>query len=146
MKIKNIKDLWISKEKFDYILNVKNKIEYEKWVWYVDNNKKYFTWYENTQRGIEAKSKIDEVPEDFRDDVLTSLNKKKAYAEFNNKKGLYEIIISFNQNTGVISTTFMKKITKQHLIMLLEMANYLDAYLLNTGKTIIDEKVIEELE
>jgi hypothetical protein len=28
----------------------------------------------------------------------------------------------------------------------LDLANYLDAYLLNNGKTIIDEKVIESLE
>ncbi|MBF7092637.1 hypothetical protein IUY40_13960 [Flavobacterium sp. ALJ2] len=144
--LKNIKDPYISKEKFDYILNVKNKLDYNKWIQYVDSHQNYFTWYENTEDGIYKKNNMDKVPESFREKEILYLDKKNAHAEYNTKKGFYEVILSFNYNLGIISTTFQKKITKEHLKMLLEMANHLDAYLLNSGKTIIDEKVVKELE
>jgi predicted Ser/Thr protein kinase len=73
------------------------------------------------------------------------LNKHKVFAEFNKKRGWYEIVIGFNDELNVIGTTFMKPIKKEHLKRLLEMASYLDALLLNHGDEIIDENVIENL-
>jgi hypothetical protein len=107
----------------------------------------YYTWYENTKDGIYMKNNINEIPENFREKVLNGLNKKEVLSEFNDKKGYYEIVVNYNIELGIISTTFMKRIKKEHLERLLDMANYLDAYLLNrNGKTIIDEKLIESLE
>ncbi|WP_269222515.1 hypothetical protein [Flavobacterium sp. IMCC34518] len=145
-KLNAIKDPDIAMEKYEQSRLIKTKLDYKKWIEYVDSNQDYYTWYENTQSGIETKNRIDEVPEDFRDGVIDSLNKMKVCAEYNSKKGWYEIIIDFHIDYGVIHTTFMKKITKEHLKRLLDMADYLNAYLLNSRKTIIDKKVIDELE
>lgn len=140
-----VKDPSIAKEKFTYSDQVKIRLDYEKWKEYVDTHQDYYTWYENTQDGIFKRANLDKVPEFFRDGELKRLNKAQAFAEFNQKKGWHEIVVDFHQDTGVIKTTFMKKITKAHLRRLLDMANYLDAYLLNNGNEIIDEQFIESL-
>jgi hypothetical protein len=100
---------------------------------------------ENTADGIETKKRINEVPENFREGILLKLQKQQALAELNQKKGWYEIVLDFHRDFGIVSTTFMKPITKEHLRRLLDMANYLDAYLLNNGNEIIDEKFLENL-
>ncbi len=146
MNKKAIKDPWISKEKFDYISHVKNKLSYEKWIEYIDAHQDYFTWYEDTKNGIFEKANIDKIPKDFKEKVLKNLDKTEVQAEFNKKKDYYEIVINYNRELGIIGTTFMKPITKEHLRRLLDMANYLDAHLLNHGDEIIDKKVIESLE
>ena len=140
-----IKKLWIAREKFNNILHIKNKLSYHKWIEYIDNHQDYFVWYEDTEDGIHIKNNIDKVPDDFIGKTLLSLNKRKALAEFNNKKGYYEVVIGFNDELGTISTTFMKRIKKEHLRRLLDLANYPDALLLNNGTKIMDEKVIEGL-
>lgn len=149
MKLKNlksIKDPVIALEKFNFSDAITEKLDYEKWIDYVEQHKDYYTWLEDSDKGKNRLANIDRIPEDFRSGILEQLNKSQVFAEFNEKKGWHEIVIDFHKDTGVVKTTFMKKITKEHLKRLLEMANYLDAYLLNSGKTIIDEKVIEELE
>jgi hypothetical protein len=73
-------------------------------------------------------------------------HKVRVLAEFNVKKGWHEVDLAFHGDFGIITTTFQKSITKEHLRRLLDMATYLDAYLLNNGNEIIDEKVIESLE
>lgn len=145
MKLKEIKDPSIAKEKFDYISNVKNKLEYGKWVAYMDAHQDDYTWYENTIDGIYMKNNIDKVPENFREGELLSLSKHQVFSEFNSKKGYYEIRIVFNDKTGVIGTTFMKSISRAHVAKLIELANHMGAYLLNDGTDIIDEKVLERL-
>lgn len=145
MALRKIKDPWIAKEKFDYIGNVKQKLLPEKWAEFIDKNSDYYTWLENTDEGRETLSNIDKIPLDFREGILKGHNKCKAYAEFNAKKKYHEVIVAFNPDLGVIGTTFQKPVTKVHLKRLLDMANYLDAYLLNNGNEIIDEKFIESL-
>jgi hypothetical protein len=143
MVLSQIKDPWIAKEKFDYVGNVKEKLLQEKWAEFIDKNADYYTWLENTDEGKNTLANIDKVPDDFREAILKSHNRSKVYAEFNSKKKHYEVILAFNPDLGVIGTTFQKPITKGHLRRLLDMATYLDAYLLNNGKEIIDEKFIE---
>lgn len=140
-----IKDPSIAKEKFDYRLDIKNPISYDKWVEFIELNSNYFTWRENTDEGKQTLADIDKVAESFREGILEGHNKKRAYAEFNEKKGYFELYIDFVEKFGKISTTFQKSITKDHLRMLLDMANHLDAYLLSNGTEIIDERVIESL-
>lgn len=145
MALRQIKDPWIAKEKFDYIGNVKQKLPQAKWAEFVDRNSDYYIWIENTDEGKNTLANIDKIPVDFREGILKGHNKSKAYAEFNPKKKFHEVIVAFNPDLGVIGTTFQKPITKAHLRRLLDMANYLDAYLLNNGNEIIDEQFIESL-
>lgn len=143
--MKKIKDPEISKEKFKTLDNVKNKLEHNLWIDFINSNLNYYTWYEDSPDGINLKNNINKVPQDFKEKALNSLNKTKVYAEYNEKKGYYEIILNFNIEYGIVYTTFQKKITKKHLYRLLEMANYLDALLLNNGTEVIDEKIIESM-
>lgn len=136
-------ELSIAKESYNYSDEVKRKLPYEKWVEYISNHLDYYEWLEDTNKGKERLSNIDKIPEAFRNGVLEQLSKSQALAEFNEKKGWHEIVIDFHRDIGVIKTAFMKRITKVHLRRLLDMANYLDAYLLNNGNEIIDEKFIE---
>jgi hypothetical protein len=144
MTKKSIKDPSIAKETFENISKIKCKLEYEKWVDYINKNLDYFTWYEDTKDGKNLKKNLHEVPESFLDKIVNSLSKTKVLAEYNEKKGFYEIVISYSQKYGVINMTYQKKITKEHLQRLLEMANYLDALLLVDGKYVINEKFILE--
>lgn len=141
--MKKIKDPWIAKEKFVNINLNKQKLDFNKWVEFIENDKDYFIWYEETLDGIHLLENLDKVPTWARDGILNSF-KGKALAEYNNK-GYYEIVFTFNKELNVISTTFMKRISQKHLYRLLEMANYLDALLLNNGTEVIDEKTIESL-
>ncbi|MBB1140666.1 hypothetical protein [Myroides sp. WP-1] len=145
MKINNIKDPCISKETFEQARFVHNKLSYEKWVDYIDKHQDYFIWEDDTPDGIYRRNNIAKIPEWAREGILNSY-KSKAFAEFNVKKGWYEIVFEFHKDLGIITTTFQKPINKKHLLTLLDLANYLDALLLKDGKEIIDENVIKALE
>ena len=144
MNMQSIKDPFIAREVFENVSKVTNKLDYEKWVYYINNNLNYYIWYENTKEGKNLKENLSEVPPSFLNKIVNSLNKRKVLAEYNEKKGFYEVVISFNEVYGIINTTFQKRITKDHLSRLFEMANYLDALLLVGGKKVIDEKFIKE--
>ncbi|MBL6446724.1 hypothetical protein JMN32_10400 [Fulvivirga sp. 29W222] len=145
MILKNIKAPTIAKEKYKWSNQIHNKLSYELWVNFIDDNQDYFTWLESTEIGKERLLNIDNIPISFRKGTLEQLQKGQALAEYNEKKGYHEIIIDFHKEFGMVHTTFMKPITKDHLRILLDMANYLEAYLLNNGTEIIDEKALESL-
>lgn len=129
-----------------YIAPLNKKIDYLKWVSYINNHSSDFIWHENTEGGIHTLNNIDKVPVNFRERVLSSLNKRVCFKEYDKKKGYYNIHFSFN-NDGRISVGFERTQTYKDLQFLLEMAKYLDAVLLlNDSKKIIDEQVIAELE
>lgn len=140
-----IEDPTIAKATYTNINKLSDRLEYLTWVEFIDSRKDYFIWVENTEEGKQTLANIDKVPESFREGVIKGHSKRKTYAEFNSRKGFYEVIVQFNDKYGIVHTTFQKPITKNHLRMLLEMANHLDAYLLNNGKEIIDKQVIENL-
>jgi len=145
MKLKNIKNPSIAKEIYEQARFVQNKLSYEKWVEYIDAHQNYFTWEDDTPDGIYRREHIDEYPEWAKEGILNS-RKGRALAEFNKRKGWYEIDLAFHGNFGIITTTFQKRITKEHLKRLLDFADYLNAYVLNNGKKIIDKRIIESLE
>ena len=140
-----VKDPWIAKETFNFVFEITKKLNYDLWVEFVTNNNHYFEWKEDTESGVELLKNVGLFSDEFRQSILGGLNKTQACAEFNIHKGYYEVIFTFNKQFGIISTTFQKKIKPHQLRMLLDMANYLDAYLLNNGTEIIDEKYIEKL-
>jgi len=136
-------ELSIAKEKYQFSTGIKSKVSKKKWIEFIEMNSGYFTWLEDTKAGKDTLSTLDKVPESFREGVLKGHFKSQACAEFNAKKKYYEVIVDFIDDYGKVATTIMKPITKAHLRRLLDMANYLDAYLLNNGNEIIDDKFIE---
>ncbi len=132
-------ELSIAKEKYKYSNQVKERVSYERWVQYIDANQSYYSWLEETEVGKERVSNIDKIPLAFREGILLQLNKSQALAEFNLKKGYHEIVVDYHGDTGVISITIMKKVIKEHLKEFLNMAQSLDAYLLNHGDEVIDD-------
>lgn len=140
-----IYNLWIAKEPFERISKVKNKLDYCKWVEFIEDNLDYFTWLENTEKGKNTLTNIDKIPQSFREGIIQGHKKQSAYAEFNDQKGYYEVILNFNKELGVVGTTFQNKINAIHIITLISLANHLDAYLLNNGTEIIDKNYIEKL-
>src|SRR5687767_6839388 len=142
-----IKDPWIAKEKFQNISNIKTSLDHHRWVEFIENNKDYFVWEKDTDGGKYILAHIEEVPESFRERRRYALlNKMKALAEFNKKKGYHEIVFSFNEDLHVIGTTFMKRIKKEHLERLLKLADHMEAMILDNGTKIIDATYLNTLE
>ena len=146
MVLKKIRDLNIAKNQFDFSKDIIAPLDYLKWVKYIEERQNYFTWEENTARGIFLKENIDKVPEKFRENTLFGLNKISCSAEYNLKKKYYDIAVTFHRKLKRISISFERKVKIEDLKLFLDMANYLDALLLNHGNEIIDEKVIESWE
>lgn len=134
----------IAKEKFRWSSEVKQKLSYQKWIDFIESHKEYFIWQEDTEEGKNTLANLHEVPESFKEGILKGHNKSRAFAEFNNKKGFYEVYVDFNERYGTISTTFQKKIERRHLELLLEMANHLDALLLVDGTKVINEETLRD--
>ena len=101
MNLKKIRDLYIAKSTFFYTpegINIEGSIDNSKWVEYIDNHSDYFIWSENTEEGKDTLANIDKVPENFREKILRGFNKKSCYAEYNDKKGYYDIYVGFFLN------------------------------------------------
>ena len=147
MNIKKIKYLDIAKNKINFAVDNNNEeLDYSKWVEYIMQYSDYFTWREDTEDGKQTLAEIDKVPENFRERVLGGLNKCCCYADYNNKKGYYDVSVGFLSEYNRISINFERPLIVNDLKRFLDMANHLDALLLINGKTIIDEKLIESLE
>ncbi|MFK8264872.1 hypothetical protein [Capnocytophaga cynodegmi] len=120
-------------------------MDYAEWIKFIDAHPSHFIWKENTEEGKKILNNIDDIPVNFRNRILKSLNKSVCYKEFDAKKGYYNIHFSFNFIKEYVNISFERKPKLEDLKALLYMANYLDAYLLLDGNKIIDEKVIGEL-
>lgn len=125
--------------------NSNSKIEYLKWVDFIDNHPEEFIWNENTNSGRETLANIDKVPDNFKERVLISLNKGACYKEYDHKKKYYNINIGYNFIDNRVSIGFERTPKLEDLKIFVEMAKHLDALLLKDGTEIIDEKMIESL-
>lgn len=76
--LKNIKDPSISKEKYDYRLNISNRVSCEKWVGFIEDHKKYFIWQEEIDEGKETLANLDKMPVSFREGILKGHNKSRT--------------------------------------------------------------------
>ena len=114
MDLRTIRELDIAMSTIYYVpqgIQVKEDINYSKWVEYIDTHQDYFTWAEDTMEGKEALANIDKVPESFRERTLKTYNKNRCCAEYNDKKKYYEVIISnYDQKIGI---SFEKKSPKK---------------------------------
>ncbi len=145
MKLSRNTDLRIAINTIDDVFTQSLPLNYEKWVGFVESHLSEFIWNENTKDGIEILKDIDNVPEGFRERVLGSLNKVSCYAEFNDKKGYYDINVGFSSRNNWISINFERTPKLEDLNIFFKMANHLNALLLVDGKTIIDENSFNEL-
>lgn len=129
-------ELIIAKEEYSDPKNIIKKIDYIDWKTFIDKNKNYYEWLEETAKGKNLLDNMDKIPEWAKKGVLEQLNKGQALAEFNTEKEFHELIIDFNPSYGFIRITLMKKINKRIINKLKEMAEYLDGYILKFGKKI----------
>jgi hypothetical protein len=144
MNLKRESDIRIAKAVIKDIFTVPEPLEYKKWVNFIDDHNNEFIWNENTKKGIEILNNIDNIPQDFKERVLASLNKTNCYKEYSSKKGYYNINIGINREDNWISINFERTPRLEDLKIFVEMANYLEAYLLVEGTHIIDEEYLEK--
>ncbi len=143
MNLKKIRDLDIAKKPFDYSKDIEEDLDYSKWTGYIDMYSDYFIWDEDTEDGRLQLNSLDKIPEWAREKVLIGLNKGRCFAEFDKKKNHYLLSVAVHTELKRIRVTFERIPTIDDLKRFLDMANYLDAYLLNNGNEIIDEEFIE---
>jgi len=142
---KYIRDPIIAKEKYENLYKISHKLSKDKYVEFVENSD-YFIWLEDTIEVKQSIKNINLIPQSFRDGFLKAHNKTHACAQFNNYKKFYELTLNFNEEFGIISSTFQKKITSKDLHVLFDMSKYLDALLLNgVDKDVIDETTIDTI-
>ena len=120
-------------------------MDYKEWKEYIDNLPE-FIWFEDTKDGQEILSKIDTIPDDFKESFVSLFNYTSCYRDLDIKKNRYNIGVVFHKELKRITVSFEKKVTIEDLKVFLEMAKHLDALLLKDGVEIIGEKVIEDLE
>lgn len=136
----------IDKESFNFIYSNSGLIDYQKWINYIEANKKTFVWKEDTEYGKGILKRIDTVPVKIQNDLKDSLNKVRCYAKFNAKKNDYDISATCDKKKKRVFISFERRPKIDGIKIFLDMANHLDALLLYRGNHIIDEKVIAELE
>lgn len=145
MKLTRNSNIIIAKNKMPKANTVLEPLDYQKWVEFIDNHSDLFIWKENTTEGVQIIKNINDVPKDFRERVLGSLNKTNCYAEFDNKKGHFNIRVAFGRKYNWVSIDFARKPKPQDLNIFIKMARYLDAYLLLNGTKIINEDTLNDL-
>lgn len=120
-------------------------ILYEDWVIFIENNKDYFIWYEDTTDGKYALENIDKVPEWAKERVLYSLNKRKVYTSEKLVMTPTDLVIGYSESDKRISISLDKNLSVKVAKVLLAMSNHLNGFLLKDGNIIIDEERIENL-
>jgi hypothetical protein len=145
MKFTKNTDFRIAKRLLNDVFVKPESLDYKEWVKFIESHPDYFIWYENTKEGKQSLQNIHNVPDDFKEKVLASLNKVRCFVEFNDNKGLYDISVSFYKDLNWITIQFARTPKPDDLRIFTAMAKHLDALLLKDGKEIIDDKVIESL-
>ena len=145
MKLTKNTNFRIAKGLLDDVFVKTEPLDYDKWVRFVDSNLDYFVWNENTEEGRKSLQNLANVPDDFKEKVLVSLNKVRCFAEFENKRNLYDISVSFYEALNWITIQFARTPQLKDLKIFVDMAKHLDALLLKDGKEIINENMIDSL-
>lgn len=143
MKFKEITELSIAKNAYNYLADIKKNIDYNIWVDYINENSETFIWAENTEEGIKTIANINKIPESFRDRVLLAHNKHRCFTGFDIKKNNYKVGISYYEQKIGISYEYAPKF--EDLKIFIAMAKHLNALLLKDGDEIIDKKVLESI-
>jgi hypothetical protein len=145
MKIRRSDIIKIATSKYKQLGEPPQKrIDYNKWIEFIENHKDYFIWYEDTPDGIGTKKNIDKVPEWAREGTLKRLNKLCAYSTNKIVKRPYDFIVDYGINDGMVRINIERKMTKPIAEILLKMAEFLDGKLLVGGTKELEN--IEQLE
>ncbi len=142
MKITKNTNFRIAKGLLDNVFSKTEPLDYDKWVQFVDNHSGYFIWNEYTEEGKKSLQNMENVPDDFKERVLASLNKVRCFAEYIDNKKLYNISVSFYEELNWITIQFAHPPKFKDLKIFVEMARHLDALLLKDGSEIIDDKTL----
>lgn len=145
MKLTKNTNFRIAKGLLDDVLVKTEPLDYDKWVKFIDDNSNYFIWNENTEEGKKSLQNIVNVPDDFKERVIASLNKVRCFAEFNDKRSLFDISVSFYEDLNWITIQFARTPKLKDLKIFVEMAKHLDALLLKDDKEVIDKEKIDGL-
>jgi len=132
MQLNNNSNITIAKSVVPTANTVLETLDYHKWVAFIEQHKELFLWNEHTENGKECLRNIKNVPDNFRKRVLASLNKKVCFSEYNNATGNYNISVSFYDKLNWITIQFARNPKLEDLKIFVEMAAYLDGYLLMT--------------
>ncbi len=106
MKLTKNTKFRIAKGLLDDVFVKTEPLDYDKWVRFVDSHSDYFVWNENTEEGRKSLQNINNVPEEFKERVLESLNKGGCFAEFDEQRKLYNISLSINKEYNWITIQF----------------------------------------
>ena len=145
MKLTKNTNFRIAKGLLDDVFKKTPPLDYNKWVNFIDDNSDFFIWNEHTEEGKKSLQNINNVPDDFKDRILESLNKGGCFAEFDEQRKLYNISLGINKEYNWITIQFARTPQLKDLKIFVDMAKHLDALLLKDGKEIINEKTIDSL-
>lgn len=139
MKIGKSDNIKIISKEFNLQSKSLKKIDYDKWIEFIESNKAYFVWYENTEEGIKLSKSINEVPDWAKDGVLYRLNKSIAYSTDKIVKKSYDLIIRYFDDEGIIKVDIEKKMTSEVAEKLLEMAKHINGRIIINNDKELDK-------
>jgi len=141
MRIGKNDSIKICSKELDLHSNSFKKINYEQWKTFIEANKDYFIWYENTEDGMQLGGSINKVPDWAKEGVLYRLNKSNAYSTNKIVKKSFEFIVRYFSDEGIIKIDIEKNMSIKIAEILLEMTKYLNGKL-----TINDTEELENIE
>jgi hypothetical protein len=148
MKLNKIKRIVIVKEKpKGSTSNLTKKIEYKKFVEYIEANKDFYQWWEENENGKKTWEAHVEANVPFTDPIFThNLNKHVATALFHEKKGYELLNVNYNITIGILVFEWHTKLTKELMLRFLDMANYCEGLLYVNSSKILNKEAILALE
>jgi hypothetical protein len=148
MKLNRIKSIRIVKEKpKGSTSKLTKQIEYKKFVEYIEANKDFYEWQEESENGKKYWAALVETNVPLTDPVFTiNLNKHVAYAMFDKKKGYELISVDYNYEFGLIGFQWQTKLTKELMLRFLDMADYCEGLVYVNSAKILNREAILALE
>lgn len=113
--------------------NTHGKLNYNNWVEFIENQKDYFVWYEETDDGKEVLLNIGKVPEWALEGVNYNLNRTMVYSTNKIVKKPQDFIMRWFLDEEIVKVDIEKKMTKDVAKILLEMSTFLNGKLIING-------------
>src|SRR5690606_2720988 len=89
------------------------KINYDKWIEFIETNKDYFVWYEDTEDGKYRLENLNKVPDWAKEGVIYSLNKTNAYSTDKIVQQPSDLIVRYFKDKGIVKIDIEKTMTKE---------------------------------
>lgn len=143
MKIKRNNYIEITPSKYNTEEPIQ-KINYDKWIEFIETNKDYFVWYEDTEDGKYRLENLNKVPDWAKEGVIYSLNKTNAYSTDKIVQQPSDLIVRYFKDKGIVKIDIEKTMTKEVAEILLEMAKFLGGKIIIGGTRELES--IEQLD